>query len=64
MPETKTISSSRDTSKEFFSKNEQSSKFRNGDDGTYAQGCQMVYFQTKNYNLGKFGRALDWKMLL
>jgi hypothetical protein len=22
------------------------------------QGCQMVYFQTKNHNLGKFGRAL------
>jgi hypothetical protein len=23
------------------------------------QGCQMVYFQTKNPNLGKFLRALD-----
>jgi hypothetical protein len=23
----------------------------------------MVYFQTKNQNLGKFLRALDWKML-
>jgi hypothetical protein len=22
------------------------------------QGCQMVYFQTKNPNLGKFGRVL------
>jgi hypothetical protein len=21
----------------------------------------MVYFQTKNTNLGKFGRALEWK---
>jgi hypothetical protein len=26
------------------------------------QGCQMVYFQTKNPVLGKFWRALDWKM--
>jgi hypothetical protein len=24
----------------------------------------MVYFQTKNPNLGNFWRALDWKMLL
>jgi hypothetical protein len=28
------------------------------------QGCQMVSFQTKNPNLGKFRRALDWKMLI
>jgi hypothetical protein len=28
------------------------------------QGCQMVYFQTKNPNLGKFWRALEWKMLV
>jgi hypothetical protein len=28
------------------------------------QGCQMVSFQTKNPNLGKFWRAQDWKMLL
>jgi hypothetical protein len=27
------------------------------------QGCQMVYFQTKNSNLGKFWRALQWKTL-
>jgi hypothetical protein len=27
------------------------------------QGCQMVCFQTKNPNLDKFWRALDWKML-
>jgi hypothetical protein len=27
------------------------------------QGCQMVYFQTKNPNGGKYWRALDWKML-
>jgi hypothetical protein len=28
------------------------------------QGCQMVCFHTKNPNLGKFWRALDWKMLI
>jgi hypothetical protein len=28
------------------------------------QGCQMVCFQNKNPNLGKFGRVLQWKMLL
>jgi hypothetical protein len=28
------------------------------------QGCQMVSFQTKNTNLGKFWSALDWKMLI
>jgi hypothetical protein len=28
------------------------------------QGCQMVYFQNKNPNLGKFWRALEWKRLL
>jgi hypothetical protein len=27
------------------------------------QGCQMVYFRTKNSNLGKFWRALKWNML-
>jgi hypothetical protein len=26
------------------------------------QGCQMVCFQTKNPDLGKFWRVLDWKM--
>jgi hypothetical protein len=30
----------------------------------FGQGCQMVYFQTKNTNLGKFLRAFDGKMLL
>jgi hypothetical protein len=30
----------------------------------YRQGCQMVYFQTKNPNLGTFWRALEWKMLV
>jgi hypothetical protein len=29
-----------------------------------ARGCQMVYFQTKNPNFGKFLRALEWKMLI
>jgi hypothetical protein len=28
------------------------------------QGCQMVYFQTKNLNLGTFLSALEWKMFL
>jgi hypothetical protein len=28
------------------------------------QGCQMVYFQTKNPNLGKFWRALNWTMVI
>jgi hypothetical protein len=27
------------------------------------QGCQMVFFKTKKPNLGKFWRALKWKML-
>jgi hypothetical protein len=26
------------------------------------QGCQMVYFQTKNPNLGKFQSVLQWKI--
>jgi hypothetical protein len=28
------------------------------------QGCQMIYFKTKNTNLGIFWRALEWKMLV
>jgi hypothetical protein len=28
------------------------------------QDCQMVYFQTKKLNLGKFRRTLDCKMLI
>jgi hypothetical protein len=28
------------------------------------QGCQIVSFQTKNTTMGKFWRALDWKMLI
>jgi hypothetical protein len=27
------------------------------------QGCQMVYFQTKNPDVGKFWSVLQWKML-
>jgi hypothetical protein len=27
-----------------------------------AQGCQMVYFRTKNIILDKFCRASEWKM--
>jgi hypothetical protein len=29
-------------------------------EGCYKQGCQMVCFQTKNPNLGKFLRAFEW----
>jgi hypothetical protein len=32
--------------------------------GITDRGCQMVYFQIKNLSLGKFLRALDWKMLI
>jgi hypothetical protein len=28
------------------------------------QCCQMVYFQTKNPNLGKFWKVLQWKMMV
>jgi hypothetical protein len=31
---------------------------------TYIQDCQMVCFQTKIPNLGKFWRVLQWKMLV
>jgi hypothetical protein len=34
------------------------------DFGVRDQGCQMVFFQTKNPNLGKFCRALEWKSLV
>jgi hypothetical protein len=30
----------------------------------YVQGCQMVCFQTKYFNLGKFWRVLQWKMFI
>jgi hypothetical protein len=30
----------------------------------HIQGCQMVYFHSKNPNLGIFWRTLEWKMLL
>jgi hypothetical protein len=29
-----------------------------------SQSCQMVYLHTKNPNLGKFWRALDWKIFI
>jgi hypothetical protein len=32
--------------------------------GGSERGCQMVCFQTKNPNLGKFWRVLDWKMFI
>jgi hypothetical protein len=31
---------------------------------TLKQGCQMVCFQTKNPNLGKFWRVLQWKIMV
>jgi hypothetical protein len=31
---------------------------------THNQGCQMVCFQTKNLNLGKFLGVLQWKILV
>jgi hypothetical protein len=30
----------------------------------FCHGCQVVYFHTKNPNLGIFWRGLDWKMLV
>jgi hypothetical protein len=30
----------------------------------FVLGCQMVYFQTENPDLGKFRRALDWEMFM
>jgi hypothetical protein len=45
-----------------------SSKLTDGrmvpDGRNIGQGCQMVYFQTKNRNLGKLWRVLRWKMLV
>jgi hypothetical protein len=35
----------------------------NGEALLINQDCQMAYFQTKNPNLGKFFRVLQWKML-
>jgi hypothetical protein len=32
--------------------------------GIRHQGCQMVYFQSKNPNLGIFWSALVWKMMV
>jgi hypothetical protein len=50
---------SRQPSKEAFSSQMSSAS---GADDCDTQGCQMVCFQTKNPNLGKSWRALDWKM--
>jgi hypothetical protein len=33
-------------------------------DRSALQGCHMVYFQTKNQNLGNFWRVVQWKMLV
>jgi hypothetical protein len=33
-------------------------------DASAPQGCQMSYFQTKNPDLGKFWRVLQWKVLV
>jgi hypothetical protein len=30
----------------------------------FDQGCQMVCFQTRNPNLGKFWRVSQWKMMV
>jgi hypothetical protein len=32
--------------------------------GRRSQGCQMVYFHTKNANFGKFLKVVGWKMLV
>jgi hypothetical protein len=37
---------------------------RRGRSADRGQGCQMVYYQTKNNNLGNFWRFLQWKMLV
>jgi hypothetical protein len=37
-------------------------KFFSSENCPAEQGCQLVYFQTKNPNLGKFWRALEWKI--
>jgi hypothetical protein len=48
----------------FFCKSNESKFQTKETEKTVAQqGCQMVSFQTKNPNFGKFSRALDWKML-
>jgi hypothetical protein len=28
------------------------------------QGCQMVYFQSRNFYLGTFGGGMQWKILV
>jgi hypothetical protein len=39
-------------------------KWKIGFRASVQQGCQIVCFQTKNPNLGKFWSALEWKMLV
>jgi hypothetical protein len=39
-------------------------QFFKGTSWRMAQGCQMVCFQNKNPNLGKFWRVLQWKILV
>jgi hypothetical protein len=41
-----------------------STTFVMGSGSCRRQGCQMVCFQTKNQNLGKFLRTLDGKMFI
>jgi hypothetical protein len=33
-------------------------------DRSFVRGCQMAYFRTGNHHLGKFGRVLQFKMLV
>jgi hypothetical protein len=55
--------------KMFFSRRPVRSKiflqifFSTGRSSTEEQGCQMVYFHTKNFNFGTFWRVLECKLL-
>jgi hypothetical protein len=42
----------------------QCKQFWHASDTQHNQGCQMVYFQTKNPSLGKFWRVLQWQILV
>jgi hypothetical protein len=46
-----------------FAINYETFSWEEGQPRSQTQGRQMVYFQTKNPNLGKFWRVLQWKML-
>jgi hypothetical protein len=39
-------------------------KFSTASPAASNQGCQMVCFQTKNPNLGKLWRVLQWKIMV